>query len=227
MTETPDYVICLKCFTHNPPGEDFCKNCGAYLPYEGMPGEPAAEPAVEAPVPHPAFGLEPVAPPIAGSDGADAATSAAPGTPTRRADAGGPEKPPAGAGEGTDETGTALRKPTAPAAPRSRAAAAPVPAEPAAAPDDVVCPVCLTRNRPERRFCRRCGTQLSSTAAVNGSAQPAAGSRPRGWSTRFPFTAVLVLLVLLGLLVVAWMNRDVVIGFVSAIVGFVFSSQSP
>lgn len=224
MTETPEYVICLKCFTHNPPGEDFCKNCGAYLPYEGMPGEPAAEPAaVEAPLPHPAFGLEPEALPGAGGSSADA-PSAAGGRAAGGAAA--PEKPPARPAGDADDAGTALRKPTAPAAPRPRPSAAPVPAEPAPAPDDVVCPVCLTRNRPERRFCRRCGNRLAATAPVDGSAQPAAGSRPRGWSTRFPFTAVIVLLVLLGLLVAAWLNRDIVIGFVSTIVGFVFSSQS-
>ncbi|HEX5859741.1 MAG TPA: hypothetical protein VFY91_16670 [Microbacterium sp.] len=224
MTETPEYVICLKCFTHNPPGEDFCKNCGAYLPYEGMPGEPATPPtADDAPVPHPAFGLEPEAEHDTGEGRADAASAAD----SRAAgDAKAPQKRSARPAGDIDDTGTALRKPTAPAAPRPRPSAAPVPAEPAAAPDDVVCPVCHTRNRPERRFCRRCGNRLASTAPMDASAQPAAGSRPRGWSTRFPFAAVIVLLVLVGLLVAAWLNRDVVIGFVSTIVEFVFSSQS-
>ena len=120
-----------------------------------------------------------------------------------------------------------MRKPTAPATPRPRPTAAPAPAEAAPAPDDIICPACGAGNRPERRFCRRCATQLKSSAPVGSSAQPTAGSRPKGWSTRFPFTAVFVLLVLLGIIVVAWLNRGVVVGFIESIIGFIFSPQSP
>jgi ribosomal protein L40E len=222
MTQTPAYVICLKCGTHNPPGEDFCKNCGAYLPFEGIPGGDTAPTEEEEREALPIAAVEqPETPPAVGDDASDAGGTA--GVPPR------PEPPagdrPAGAAPGA---GPALRKPAAAAAPRPRPASPQLPAEPAAAPDDVICASCGTRNRPDRRFCRRCANPLWASSPLAGAPmQPAAGTRPKTWNTRFPFTAVVVLLVLLGLLVVAWLNRDVVIGFVETIVGFVFSSQSP
>lgn len=217
MTETPDYVICLKCFVHNPPGEDFCRNCGAYLPFEGMPGEDTTSATEDAKAQRTAVGDgRPEPPAVAAGDTAGDPAAAA----------GDPDHPPPGDAPAT-EKGPVLRKPAAAAAPRSRAPAVPIPVEPAPAPDDVICPACHTPNRPERRLCRRCGTQLSSSPSAVASTQPSAGARPRGRSTRFPFTAVFVLLVLIGVVVIAWLNRDAVIGFAETILGFVFSSQSP
>ena len=222
MTQTPAYVICLKCGTHNPPGEDFCKNCGAYLPFEGIPGGTPPAPRRRSAKPSPSpLSSSPRRRPTAEDArfGCRRHRGCAPSARSRRPGTARPEpRPPP------------VRRCANPRRPprRARPAAPQLPAEPAAAPDDVICPSCGTRNRPDRRFCRRCANPLWASSPLAGAPmQPAAGTRPKTWNTRFPFTAVVVLLVLLGLLVVAWLNRDVVIGFVETIVGFVFSSQSP
>ncbi|TDN93061.1 hypothetical protein [Microbacterium sp. BK668] len=230
MTDTTPYVVCLECGGRNLQGEQFCGNCGAYLAWEPAAAEPpddaaarpaqpgpdtdAGEPTRDAAAPMPASPAASKAAPMPPGGGADATARTAPPSPGTP-----PAAPPADV--------PALRKPTAAAPPRPRAAVPAVPVEAPPAPGDVICPTCGAGNRPERRFCRRCAAQLTAPVAAPASAQPAAGSRPKGRSTRFPFTAVLVLAVLIGLLVVAWLNRDVVIGFITSIVGFVFSSQSP
>ncbi|WP_243075107.1 hypothetical protein [Microbacterium sp. SS28] len=235
MSTTAGQIVCLECGARNRPGEDFCGECGAYLAWEGdaatsggTPSEatdaaPRADSAAEAGSPEARpSATEPVDP--AAPAGAPAAT------PTESTPAVVPVKPlwtwDTADPPTAEPEGLAMRKPTAPAAPHRRPAPAPLPAEPPPGPGDVRCPACGAGNRPERRFCRRCAAPLAAPRAADTSAQPAAGSRPKGRSTRFPFTAVIVLAVLLGLIVVAWLNRDVVIGFVETIVGYVFSSQS-
>ena len=117
-----------------------------------------------------------------------------------------------------------MRQPTA-QPPPVRRRPSPAAGEPAPSPDDVVCPNCGAGNRPQRRFCRRCSAQLTASAAQGASSQPAAGARPRARNTRVPFTAILVMVIILGALVVAWLNRDDVIAWVQSIVGVVFSTE--
>jgi len=226
VTAPAGYVVCVECGGRNQVGEDFCGDCGAYLAWEDAaadspgpatgPADASASDGATADAPAASTAERPPAPP-----GAPPSSTPSPETwsvppvpplPPRPS----PPTPPAE---------TTLRQPTAPLAPavrRRRPAAAPE--EPPPAPDDVICPNCGAGNRPQRRFCRRCATPLTEAVAPAASSQPAAGARPKGRNTRFPLTALIVLLVILGALVVAWLNRDAVIAWVEGVVGFVFSS---
>jgi ribosomal protein L40E len=220
MTEAIHYVVCLECGGRNRAGDDFCGDCGAYLAWEEQePHATASDASVESPkgAAHPSLadetrGVGPrgaVDPPE--PDAAERSTGAT---------------PPAASADDKPADTPALRKPSAATPPRRRPPLASAPAEPAPAPGDRICPSCGAGNRPDRHFCRRCAAQLTAPVAVTTSAQPTAGARPKGRNTRFPFTAVIVLAVVLGLIAAAWLNRDIVIGFVETIIGFVFSSQS-
>lgn len=249
MSDAGGSIVCIECGGRNRRGEDFCGDCGAYLAWESAgsvpadgtsapetasaAAEPEAQPRPATPAPSPPLAAAPDHPTVGASDAvtaapgvtpADAATDA--DTAARNTDDGGRDQPSTEAAPTRDPDAPALRKPSASSPPRRRTAAPQPTADPPSAPDDITCPACGAGNRPERRFCRRCAARLAQPAVVAASVQPVAGTRPKGRSTRFPFTAVVVLAVLLGLLLVAWLNRDAVIGFVATILGFVFSPQA-
>ncbi|MFH8249714.1 hypothetical protein ACH3VR_05015 [Microbacterium sp. B2969] len=224
MTDVHKDVVCLECGGHNLPGEQFCGNCGAYLAWEPESAENTAvaappaetEPDASAPASSavPAEGSATAAPTVAPPP-----ADVAPDSPRNSEDAPTATRQPTSAAP-------VLRKPTAAAPPRPRPPVA-VPDRPAPAPGDLVCPACGWGNRPDRHFCRHCAAPLTAPKAVVQSVQPVAGARPKGRSVRFPFTAVVVLAMMIVLIVVGWLNRDGVIGFVRSIIGFVFSTQSP
>jgi hypothetical protein len=247
MTEPMGAVVCLECGGRNRPGDDFCGDCGAYLAWDESPSASADAASSATARDETAFhetDLSSASAPerrdqdaaaaAAGESGfqrseADDAGAAAGAVTAAPAGAEAPRAVPGPSGAKASPTAEspALRKPGAAAAPRSRSSAAPVPQERPPAPGDLICPACGAGNRPDRRFCRRCAARLVAPAAAAASTQPAAGARPKTRSVRFPFTAVVVLAMMVALIVIAWLNRDVVIEFVQTIVGFVFSSQSP
>lgn len=133
------------------------------------------------------------------------------------------EKPP----KPDSEPPPAPEPPAAPAAPRQPAAAAPK-AKPRAAtgpperlnPGDLVCGQCGTGNKPTRKFCRRCGADLTDAPVARvpwwrrivGRSEPKpgrpAGSRPKVRGPRRWPGRVVLLAILAALLGGGWLARD-------------------
>lgn len=198
--------VCGECGAPVEGEEDFCGQCGAYLEWdERAVEEPASAPVEEAPPveaakptlvermkgavglgeQEPAAVLTPAAPPV------EKAATPAPGPTSGPPPSPPPTTPPADP--------VAARRPEAvqPTVPKPRP---PAPRRPAAdtepvRPGDLICGQCGAGNKPNRKFCRRCGHDLveAEVATVpwwrrlvprRRSRTKAAGSRPRVRRTR-------------------------------------------
>lgn len=168
-------IVCKRCGNHNPPGDDFCGSCGAFLEWEGeqiVTEEPlAAAPA--APLPPPTL-IERIKHAVSGGPDheavGDGVTLAPPSGP-------GAARTPGAALPAPDsiERSMAARLPGEVEQPAARAPEAAVarpkpkvtqPATRQVQPGDLVCGSCGEPNTPPRKFCRRCGTSLAEVVAV-------------------------------------------------------------
>lgn len=186
--------VCGECGAGTEVGEDFCGECGAYLEWDGRAATPEAEPASPpAAQPHP-----PPAPAPAKSPPPREVPATAPGA----TDAG-PRQP----------------APVLPGAPAPKPRRhTPTPDRERINPGDLVCGECGAGNKPTRKFCRRCGHDLTDAPVARVSwwrrlvhrsprPGPVAGTRPQVRTRRFPRRLV-GLLVVAALVWGAWASRD-------------------
>ena len=229
--------VCPDCGEALEPDERFCGSCGCYLDWTesaDAPAEPEPQPAEVVADPAPRGIGERVRSALGVGDRPPPPPAPAGPLPTGRPV---PEAPPV-----LDVRGTAER-PGVPAADAARQPSAQQPRRPQRQPKpssslpppeplepgDLVCGSCGAGNKPSRKFCRRCGDDL--TAAVVAKVpwwrrmlrrEPAvveAGTRPRrrGMGLRVP-TGLVVLLVVLGALVLGGLLlRDNVVDGVEAV----------
>lgn len=235
-------VVCTSCSARNEDAERFCGQCGAYLEWEGERVDAAPLPA---PAQVPASSL------IEASTASAGPGEAAPGTSTPATmsaapapAATSPSVPPAAAQpsgtawsptwsttaspepesstSGAAPTGFGISQPTGPLEPPAPPPPPPVDDEPPPAPGDLICGRCGTGNLPTRKFCRRCGNDLTDAPVAvrppswrrllrrRPKSAMVAGTRParRRRRLRLPRRALVLLVVLAVVGAGAWFGRD-------------------
>lgn len=190
--------------------EQFCGNCGCYLdwtdqPETGAAPEPVAAPAAPSQPTHPPPSMPPPPPPHPAQD-LVARQQPAPQQPA-------PQQPRA-------------QQPGAPARPPVRVAKVTEVLQ----PGDLVCGTCGIGNKPSRKFCRRCGTDLAEAVVAKvpwwrrllrsrGPRVTEAGTRPRAprGRRRFPTPVAVIGVVVLALVVGGFLLRSQVVDGVDVV----------
>jgi hypothetical protein len=199
-------TVCGACGTINQAGEDFCGSCGSYLDWESEPTAPEPETVVErAPVEKP---------PTTVVGRVKSAVGLAPAQTSENAAA--------GQERSVTEEGQLTQKPDPEAMPAQPVAAVqpgsatPKPRRrPTTAGDqpvqhgDLICGRCGAGNKPDRRFCRRCGQDLVEAEVAQlpwwrralAKAQPRrpnAGARPKQRRSRRRIRSLALIVALLA-----------------------------
>jgi len=239
--------VCAECGAPNGLDEDFCGECGAYLEWDerrAAAAEPERAPAVEEPAA--SRGIVERVKAAVGVGQAEDDRAPEPATPTTQesvtpdapaaepASTAGEERP-AGRADALvvrvpEQDGTGPRQPEAvqPGRPAARARRRPAARdrEPLS-PGDLVCGECGAGNRPDRKFCRRCGHDLAEAEVARvpwwrrlrrRRTPTAAGARPTTRRrVRFPTRLVVVLAVLAVVVGAGWLGRGLLVGAFDAV----------